>query len=191
MSENESKDRSQAKARARREKRRRETESRAPRTATRGAARVVSVATVAPAVSDREAVLAANAMFYRAFELRDADAMGDCWAKVPYARCIHPGWEPLLGWDEVVGSWRQIFRGMESLRFEIADLAVRVSGGLAWVELSENLEAMHEGTKGQSQVLATNLFERQPDGRWQMVHHHASPVMVRQPSPKRGGEPLH
>lgn len=146
--------------------------------------------TIGP-VSDREAVLAANATFYHAFELRDLDAMGELWARQPYVRCIHPGWEPLSGWDEVVGSWEQIFGGLETLRFELADVTVRVGGGLAWVELCEKLEAAHEGGVARSQVLATNIFEMGSDGRWRMIHHHASPVMVKQPVPRRGNESLH
>lgn len=141
--------------------------------------------------SDREAVLSANAMFYRAFEVRDIELMGQLWANTPYVRCIHPGWEPLYGWEEVVGSWGQIFAGMETLRFSLADTSVRVSGNLAWVELSEMLEATHEGKPAKSQVLATNLFERGEDGRWRLIHHHASPIMVRQGAPRRGGPSLH
>lgn len=136
-------------------------------------------------------MLAANAMFYRAFEVRDLDAMGEVWAREPYVRCIHPGWEPLVGWDEVVGSWGQIFAGIDTLRFELSDVAVRVGETMAWVELSEKLEAVHGGKPARSTVLATNIFERREDGRWQMVHHHASPVMVRQPMPTKSGSSIH
>lgn len=145
----------------------------------------------APVESDRESVLSANAMFYRAFEVRDIELMGQLWANTPYVRCIHPGWEPLYGWEEVIGSWGQIFAGMETLRFSLADVSVRVGGDMAWVELSEMLEATHEGKPARSQVLATNLFERGTDGRWRIVHHHASPIMVRQATPRRGGPSLH
>ncbi len=206
MSENEAKDRAPGKGRARREKRR-------PAVPEVRAVDVIPAPHVVPdppvrrsaarrapppekrepeiAPTDREAVLAANALFYRAFENRDFEGMKATWAKVPYARCIHPGWEPLCGWEEIVGSWGQIFKNTEPLHFDLADVVARVSGNLAWVEVSENLEAVHEGKPARSQVLATNLFERQPDGRWRMIHHHSSPVMVRHPAPKRGGEPLH
>ena len=185
MSEDEARDRP-PKPRARREKRRRE----APEVATASLSSERNSPEPVP-ISDREAVLGANAVFYRAIEQQDRAAMGECWAKVPHARCIHPGWEPLCGWEEIVGSWGQIFRNLQNLRFELVDLTVRVGGHLAWVDLCENLEATHEGKPARSQVVTTNLFERQPDGRWRMIHHHSSPVMVRQPSPKRGGEPLH
>ena len=143
-----------------------------------------------PPETDREAVLAANAMFYRAFEVRDLDLMGQLWAHAPYVRCIHPGSEPLYGWEEVIGSWAQIFAGMETLRFQVTDVSVRVGGDLAWVELCESLEAIHDGRTARSQVLATNLFERGADRRWRLVHHHASPVMVRR-TVRPGGTSLH
>lgn len=140
--------------------------------------------------SDREQVLSANAMFYRAFEVRDIELMGQLWANTPYVRCIHPGWEPLFGWEEVVGSWDQIFKGMETLRFSLADVSVRVGGELAWVELSEMLEATHDGKPARSQVVATNLFERGTDGRWRLIHHHASPILTGGQA-RRGGTSLH
>lgn len=155
---------------------------------TRGRSTPARASVAAP--SEREAVLQANAMFYRAFELRDIEAMAEMWAREPYVRCIHPGWEPLCGWDEIVGSWGQIFRGIDVLRFELSDLTVRVGGNLAWIELCEKLEASHEGKAARSTVLATNIFERQADGRWQMIHHHASPVINRQSNQPRK-EPLH
>src|SRR3954454_15876263 len=101
MSENEAKDRGQARARGRREKRRREmvpeisavevetAEESPKRPPVRRVARRIVEAL--PVVSDREAVLAANALFYRAVEHRDLAAMRETWAKVPHARCIHPG----------------------------------------------------------------------------------------------------
>ena len=139
--------------------------------------------------SDREAVLAANAMFYRAFEMRDVSLMGQLWANGPHVRCIHPGSEPLCGWDEVIGSWEMIFGGLESLRFELTDITVRVGGDLAWVEHSEMLQSEAEGKPAFGHVLATNLFERGSDGRWRMIHHHASPNVARSPRPD--GTQLH
>lgn len=198
MSENEQKDRNQQRARARRSKSR--TDADAPRdvaeaaTPAKPASKRRATArkkVVAPPLTDREAVLEANAHFYRAFEIRDVAAMAELWAREPYVRCIHPGWEPLVGWDEVVGSWGQIFGGAEMLRFELADVAVRVGGDMAWVELAERLEARQGNQRARSTVLATNIFERRADGRWQLVHHHASPVMVKQPTPRRGGETVH
>ena len=156
----------------------------------RSASTVVAAPRARRCESDREAVLSANAMFYRAFEVRDIELMGQLWANAPHVRCIHPGWEPLFGWDEVIGSWEQIFGGLETLRFELADVSVRVGGDLAWVELSEMLEAQHEGQPARSQVLATNLFERGADGRWRLIHHHASPVLMGKGA-RRAGTALH
>ncbi|TMA07756.1 MAG: DUF4440 domain-containing protein, partial [Deltaproteobacteria bacterium] len=57
--------------------------------------------------AERE-VLEANAAFYAAFTQRDADAMDVLWAREVPVACLHPGWEPLSGREEVVSSWRRI-----------------------------------------------------------------------------------
>ena len=57
---------------------------------------------------EHAAVLFANDAFYLAFANRDLDAMEDIWAKETSITCIHPGWEPLLGRDEVMESLEAI-----------------------------------------------------------------------------------
>ena len=43
----------------------------------------------------------ANLAFYEAFNLCDVERMERLWAQSPYVRCIHPGWEPVVGWGYV------------------------------------------------------------------------------------------
>ena len=74
-----------------------------------------------------------------------------------HAKCVHPGWPLLTGWDAVRSSWEAIFESTEEMRFTLGDVRVSVTT-----------------------VLATNLFERAPDG-WRMVHHHASHVLGSMP----------
>jgi ketosteroid isomerase-like protein len=54
-------------------------------------------------------------------------------------------------------------------------LHVSVKGDLAWVVCVEAIQSRHGDREQENQVLATNLFE-QRDGRWLMIHHHASPI---------------
>ncbi|MGZ6143807.1 MAG: nuclear transport factor 2 family protein [Myxococcales bacterium] len=123
----------------------------------------------------RTEVLAANAAFYAAFARRDAAAMDELWARDAPVACLHPGWEPLLGRDAVVHSWRGILLGggaPPSIRCEqpIAHLA----GGTAFVICSEIVPG--------GALVATNVFVHER-GAWRMVHHHASPAPPRpQPS---------
>jgi hypothetical protein len=55
-----------------------------------------------------EAVLEANEAFYRAFNQKDPDAMDAAWAAGHEVACIHPGWNALLGRDNVISRFLKI-----------------------------------------------------------------------------------
>lgn len=115
----------------------------------------------------------ANARFYRAFEALDIEQMDRVWVHGERARCVHPGWPLLRGWDAVRASWEQIFQHTEEMRFTLGDVTVNVGGHLAWVTCTENILSEVSGRVGVTAILATNLFERDAGG-WRLVHHHAS-----------------
>ena len=118
-------------------------------------------------------VVEANAAFYAAFARRDADAMDALWAREAPVACLHPWWEPLLGREAVVTSWRRILLGggaPERIRCEHA--RPHVAGNMAWVVCAEVIPG---GT-----LAATNLFVREAGG-WRMVHHHASMTPAAEP----------
>ena len=62
-------------------------------------------------MSDIDAVLFANEVFYVSFASGDVDAMDELWSSQAPISCIHPGWESLSGREDVVESWRSIIRG--------------------------------------------------------------------------------
>ena len=126
--------------------------------------------------TERE-VLEANAAFYAAFAQRDADAMDALWARGVPVACLHPGWEPLSGREEVVSSWRRILLGggaPPDIRCE--DASVHVAGDAAWVVCAEIVPG--------GSLAATNVFVRER-GAWRMAHHHASPLP--RPAPRPAG----
>lgn len=130
---------------------------------------------------DTSEVLAANAAFYAAFARRDAAAMDDLWAREAKVACLHPGWEPLLGRDAVVGSWRRILLGggaPPSIRCEGAQAVV--AGDAAWVICAEVVPG--------GALAATNVFVRER-GRWRLAHHHSSPLPAREREPVPTGLP--
>ena len=129
-----------------------------------------------PDADDHDAVVAANAAFYDAFERRDLDAMSRVWDQGPRVTCVHPGWAMLAGWDQVGGSWASLFGGPQRLQFIVTDERVELVGDVAWVTCTENL--IDEGAA--HSVAATNVFVRGADG-WRLVHHHGSPVVQRSP----------
>lgn len=122
-------------------------------------------------------VEAANARFYRAFEALDLGEMERLWAHDDRVKCVHPGWPLLTGWDAVRASWEAIFTGTAEMRFTITDVRVVACDALAWVTCTENILSDVGGRVAVTSVLATNLFQRYPDG-WRMVHHHASHVVA-------------
>ncbi|MEW6296365.1 MAG: nuclear transport factor 2 family protein [Thermodesulfobacteriota bacterium] len=126
---------------------------------------------------ETQAVLAANAAFYRAFETLEVKEMEAVWLRASHIKCIHPGWPLLCGWGPIMASWQRIFANTFSMHFTLTDLRVAVSDALAWVVLTENLESHSYDGPSRAQILTTNVFEKR-DGQWFIVHHHASPVLV-------------
>ena len=124
---------------------------------------------------DRISVEQANTAFYRALESSLIERMDEVWAHDLWVRCVHPGWDMLTGWLQVRESWIMIFEGGQKMRASPSDVSVHLSGNFAWVSCTENITIFNESSFDSAQAVATNLFIRR-DGRWLMVHHHASPI---------------
>jgi ketosteroid isomerase-like protein len=116
----------------------------------------------------------ANLAFYEAFEARDITRMERVWSRSQHARCIHPGWEPVVGWPDIRQSWVDIFQTMKSIDFTLEDVHVEVSESTAWVNLVAHAELETEDDEAfETSVVATSIFERS-EGQWYVVLHHAS-----------------
>jgi ketosteroid isomerase-like protein len=138
------------------------------------------------AVADtREILRESNAAFYRAVEELDLAAMGRLWLHEPWVRCIHPGWDLLVGWEVIRQSWEQIFSGTSWIRVTPTSVDVQVLGDVGMVGCAENITATSDGDVGVAVAQATNLFLRTADG-WRMFHHHSSPAPVRVTQPFSG-----
>jgi len=126
-----------------------------------------------------------NAAFYRAVEELNLAAMERLWVHEPWVRCIHPGWDLLLGWDVVRQSWEQIFSGTRWIRVIPTAVDVQVLGEVGMVGCAENITASNDGDVGVAVAQATNLFLLTTDG-WRIFHHHSSPAPVRVTQPFSG-----
>ncbi len=124
-------------------------------------------------MADEDDVRGANAAYYAAFNTRDAEAMNACWANRTAVACIHPGWRPLHGREDVMGSWRNIFQSGGAPKLEIDRETVVVVGDFAYVTCRERI-AERSSQAGQA-LAATNVYVRE-DGAWRIVLHHAGPV---------------
>lgn len=121
-----------------------------------------------------DALLAANAAYYRAFEAADAAAMDLVWADGEDAIVIHPGWEVIGGAEAVRESYHRIFAGGERLRIGVQLLHVDQHGEIGRLTLIEHVFAPGE-RRAVARVACTHLF-RKVEGAWKMILHHASPI---------------
>lgn len=138
---------------------------------------------------DEVEVLALNRAFYAAFRARDLSSMDDLWAREHTVTCIHPGWLPLRGRQQVMASWRAIFGDEDgggdgdsgsNARVRCASATAQVVGDTAIVlcdELFDEAEDDGEPTEDEEDghLVATNIFTRE-DGEWRLLHHQAGPV---------------
>ncbi len=116
---------------------------------------------------DEVEVLAQNRAFYAAFRQRDLDSMDGLWAQRAKVSCVHPGWQPLRGREQVMASWRAILGQASVPQIRSEDASAHVFGDTAFV-LCEELV-------GEGRLVATNVFVRE-EGDWRLVHHQAGPM---------------
>ncbi len=115
---------------------------------------------------DEDALLAANAAYYRAFAARDLAAMEGIWAE-DAVTCVHPGWPALIGRAPVLASYRDIFRNTSQEAVTAREERLLLDGSDGRVFCVEEV--------GGGLLLATNWFKL-VDGRWRLTHHQASPL---------------
>jgi ketosteroid isomerase-like protein len=128
---------------------------------------------------DSEKVLNVNQMFYDALQTGRLDLMEEVWVKEQRAKCIHPGWPMLFGWEAIRQSWKNIFDSGGPTKIKLSNVTVEITGDLAWVTCIEHISHLIRNQIQISMAQATNIFERR-GLLWLMIHHHASPM----PSPR-------
>jgi hypothetical protein len=125
---------------------------------------------------DHATLLFANETFYRAFAERDVTLMGALWAEQEPVTCLHPGWPPVEGRDNVLQSWHAILTGPASPDIECLHSRAGIHRDMGLVICYERI--------GQDYLIATNIFIRSGEG-WLLVHHQSGAA----PEPGDGAAP--
>ncbi len=128
-------------------------------------------------MDEAEAVLKANKLFYRALGTRDLDLMGRVWIQDDRAKCVHPGWTSLNGWEAIRQSWENVFDPRDQVDIEISNVSLRVAGRTAWLTCIQKMTYVCRDPVMVNISVSTNIFERHGE-RWLMVLHHASPLPI-------------
>mgnify|MGYP001826729106 CR=1 FL=1 len=119
----------------------------------------------AQSVTDRDAVLALNTEFYRAFRESDIAAMDRVWSEQEPVAVKHPSSGRIDGRDAVLKSWAQIMRRPPDISCDVE--AIRFSDG-GWAVTC--LEHLNPGS-----VRMINIF-RKDAGEWKMIYHGPAPA---------------
>jgi ketosteroid isomerase-like protein len=125
--------------------------------------------------TSEEAVRTANQRFYAAFESLDLAEMEAVWAHDDAVQCVHPGWDLLLGWDEVRDRWARLFANTKRVRVGLSCVWVRVEGDVGWVACTARVTTAFSDGFDEAIVQVTNIFVRR-ENHWLLVAHHASPL---------------
>lgn len=118
-------------------------------------------------MSDTDALLFANEVFYRAFADRNMKAMAEIWVSDAPCTCIHPGWHPLESREEILESWQAIFNGPAPPPIQCLAARGFVTGKTGVVLCYEKI--------GEDYLIASNVFTRR-GAIWLLLHHQSGPV---------------
>jgi len=134
-------------------------------------------------VDDCGFVLQANTAFYKSFTEKNYDEMKKVWMQCEGVQCIHPSHEPLVGYKDVMESWKGMFdsdvKTFQMNSMVPSNIKLSVKGCTALLTCNEEVYASKfvrgVGKRKEliKKMMATNIFRKQDD-KWFMVHHHAS-----------------
>ena len=112
----------------------------------------------------------AEAAFYDAIERCDLAALAEVWARRDEVICVHPGTDRIEGRAAVLDSFARMFAGDARLAFEIVDVTVAGTDGLAVHHARERIRL---AGRLAGVMTATNVYVLESEG-WRLLVHHAS-----------------
>ncbi len=103
--------------------------------------------------------------------------MENIWSNDKNAKCIHPGWPIINGWEAIKDSWKNIFESSGFNQVDISQLFIDVKENSAWVNCVERISYRFENEIIITLAQTTNIYEYSEEN-WKLVLHHASPMPV-------------
>jgi len=125
----------------------------------------------------KEALIEINKNYYKAFENFDLKLMSQIWSNTDDVICIHPGWDILIGWDNVREGWSKIFMDNAFLKFTIRNINTLIFNEIGIVSCIEEIFISAKDTISQTFIATTNLFKQTEEGL-KLFYHHSSPVLT-------------
>jgi ketosteroid isomerase-like protein len=148
------------------------------RTASALAVVLVTLQPMVVKADDKADVIAASDAYYSALTvLDDGTAMSGVFAQTPYITFVGPRTKDVIvGWPALKNYFVKANASFKKREAKLASRAMHVSGSFAWeVGLEVGDTILADGTPMAVSWVATNIYEKQADGRWLMVSHHVQP----------------
>lgn len=127
---------------------------------------------------DMSDVKAASNAYYMALStLDDGTAMSSVFAQKPYITFVGPRTKDVIvGWPAVKNYFFNANATFKTRAAHLESSAMHVNGSIAWeVGLEVGDAELKDGKKLPVSWVATNIFEKQADGKWLLVSHHVQP----------------
>jgi ketosteroid isomerase-like protein len=126
--------------------------------------------------AEAAAVRAANETFYNALSAGSIEGISAACAQDENVTVLHEtSKEVAVGWAAVLETWKAVpFDTFAELSVVMSGAVVKVEGPFAWVAGLEKVRGrMKDGGDFSFTALGTNIYAKR-NGRWLIVHHHAS-----------------
>ena len=111
--------------------------------------------------------------FYEALHNADIEQLMACWAEEDDIVCVHPGGPRMIGPVAIRATFEDMLAN-GSVQAHPERIHKIVSLACAVHHLVERVEVITQHGAKQAFVIATNVYQKMPQG-WRMVAHHASP----------------
>ncbi|MDO9403198.1 MAG: nuclear transport factor 2 family protein [Polaromonas sp.] len=129
----------------------------------------------------------AEAAFYEALQTGQIDKLMACWADEDDIVCVHPGSARLVGAGAIRATFEAMFAN-GSIQAHPEKIHKVESLGASVHSVLERIDVMTPDGPRQAVVIATNVYQKTPQG-WRMVAHHASPGTPREMQEADSGGP--